>query len=432
MKFNKKIITIKILLPIIMTLIISLPIIVINTIIPDNLKFFVNQEHNIEYTLPLGGNLASNERVLKINNKEVQDNINLSFDRPFSILFQELGQYNLQIKLFGILPVKTVQVDVVEQQKLIPCGKTIGVKIKTNGILVLGTGQVQGIDGNRYNPCKGALYSGDLILTANDKQLTCKEDLIETICESKENDLRLKVSRDGSIVSVNIKPIKSIKDDSYKIGIWVRDSTQGIGTITYINPKKMSYGALGHPITDIDTKEIMSLKDGEITDAKIISIKKGQIGEPGEIEGILKDSRKNVIGNVKLNVNQGIFGEITNENIDLLSQKPLPIAFQHEVVDGRAQIISNIEDNKIKVYDVNLQRLPNFNNNSSKGMIVEIIDKELISKTNGIIQGMSGSPIIQNGKLVGAVTHVFVQNPEKGYGIFIENMIKEEKKIHLQ
>lgn len=307
--------------------------------------------------------------------------------------------------------------------KVVPCGITIGVKINTNGIVVLGTQKIKTILGES-NPPEN-LHVGDLILSANGKYLSNKEDLINEVEISDQLDLKIK--RNNRVNDIKIKSVKS-EDGKNKIGAWVRDSTQGIGTMTYYNPMTNKFGALGHGITDIDTQQLMSVKCGDINKANGLSVIKGERGNPGEILGDIKYGKK--IGNIKLNNEFGIYGTLDLATIrSNIPDEQLSIALKNEIHEGPAYIRSNIEDGNIKNYDVYVESVNRLSIDSSKGMIIRITDRKLLNKTNGIVQGMSGSPIIQDNKLIGAVTHVFVKEPSKGYGIFIENMLKQEELI---
>lgn len=309
--------------------------------------------------------------------------------------------------------------------QVIPGGMTIGVRINTEGIMVLGIGYVNSDDGIAYKPSEGYLKPGDMVLTVNGQALTTKEEFAREIEEAEEK-LYMKIKREGEIQEVTISPVKSMADGKNKIGVWVRDSTQGIGTVTYYDPATQRFAALGHGILDVDTKKLMTVRDGEVMGTEIKSVRKGKKGSPGELVGEIRTHE--VIGNVKLNNEFGLYGRF-NEDISYKLSEPMNIAKQDEVEEGNAYILSNIEGTEIKQYKVQIEAVNKNSSDDSKGMVLRIVDEELLSKTNGIVQGMSGSPIIQNGKLIGAVTHVFVQEPAKGYGIFIEKMINQEKTI---
>ncbi len=297
----------------------------------------------------------------------------------------------------------------------------------TRGIMVLGTGYVNGTENKVYEPAKGILQAGDMILQAGGKILKNKEDLMQVVEQNGEKSMEFLVDRNGVQQTVAITPVFSQEDNSCKIGIWVRDSTQGIGTITYFNPDNNTFGALGHGVYDVDTQELMQIKNGQITQSSIIDVKKGEKGEPGALTGNV--GRDLVLGSIAINTEVGIYGTVEDGKQSYFTGKKLPIALQQDIKEGKASILSNIEGEEVKEYDVEIESVNRYSKNESKGMVIKITDEELLSKTGGIVQGMSGSPILQNDKIVGAVTHVFVNEPTKGYGIFIENMLKAEKAI---
>lgn len=236
------------------------------------------------------------------------------------------------------------------------------------------------------------------------------------------DELDIKVERDEKIIVKKIHPIKSV-DGKNKIGLWVRDSTAGIGTVTFIDPVTGIYGALGHPITDVDTGDIIKISKGNIVSSSIVNVKRGEKGNPGELKGVFINDDIN-LGSVEQNTKFGIFGKYSLENI---YTEKLKIALKDEIQEGPAQIISTVDNGEPKLYDVVIEKLLQQDNPSSKSMIIKVVDEDLLKKTGGIVQGMSGSPIIQNNKIVGAVTHVLVNKPDTGYGIYIEWMLKESK-----
>ncbi|MEG0388646.1 MAG: SpoIVB peptidase S55 domain-containing protein, partial [Niameybacter sp.] len=212
------------------------------------------------------------------------------------------------------------------------------------------------------------------------------------------------------------------------LGLWVKDSAQGIGTLTYYDPESKVFGALGHGINDTDLKKLLPVKTGEVTKTAITAIHKGEKGEPGELKGIIEYTPKNILGSIANNTALGIFGSLNRRGENLFKNSAMPIAYQNEIVEGEACILSNILGNEVRSYEVMIKKVSRYTTEPAKGMVIQITDPTLLEMTNGIIQGMSGSPILQNGKIVGAVTHVFIQDPTKGYGIFIENMINNEIK----
>lgn len=399
---------------------------------PQSINLIEGQEHIFEFALPLEAKLTPEKvGVLKINNKPIDDpNITVNLKDPFTMQVDELGKVDVQLSLLGFIPVINMKVEVMPHTQVIPCGNTVGVKISTDGVMVLGLGAVKGADNTASEPGRGILEIGDLIQEIDNKSLDSKEDLIDCITQNQGTPLKMKIRRGKSIIHKTITPVYSKEEKQYKIGVWVRDSTQGIGTITYYNPETKMYGALGHGITDVDTKQIMSVRGGELVKTQIISITKGRKGAPGELSGVINENEESIIGSIHTNTEQGIYGTLYDSGLEGLQSEPVYLAFQNEVEEGPAYILANINGEKVERFQVNIQKISRYNNDISKGMVVKIVDKRLIELTNGIVQGMSGSPIIQNNKLIGAITHVFVQDPTKGYGIFIENMLQKEKEVN--
>jgi len=307
-------------------------------------------------------------------------------------------------------------------KKVIPGGMTVGIRINTGGIMVVRMDHINDINGTERRPAEDILQPGDLIISANGVMLESKEELQQEIINSNGSVL-LSIKRDGMLLEEILTPIRCSKTNTNKIGAWVRDCTQGIGTLTYINPDTMKFGALGHGIMDIDTKKLMIIDGGEVWDADVRTIKKGRRGVPGELVGDILIGKS--LGKVKMNNAYGLYG-IVSPDVDWLSNELMYIAPKDEVVAGSASILTNIGAPSMLKYDIIIESLNTNSCDNSKGLVIRIVDEELLGKTNGIVQGMSGSPIIQNGKLVGAITHVFVQEPTKGYGIFIEHMMEQE------
>lgn len=393
-------------------------VITISALFPASLYMEKGSEQKFSFSIPVSATIEPDTiAAVKVNDTEVTDNITVTLKDPIVISAEETGQASMTLNAFGI-PLKKVTVDIVPEIEVVPCGMTIGVKINTEGVMVLGTGYVNGEDGKAHMPSDGVLKSGDLILRANGKDLETKEDLISEI-ESADGNVDLDIKREEEIVQSSITPVKSVLDQQNKIGVWVRDSTQGIGTITYYDPATKNFGALGHGIMDVDTKQLLSVKNGEVFSSRITSVKKGKKGSPGELIGEI--NKNSVLGSISTNCASGIYGKVYS---DSFSGSSLPIAYQNEIHEGPAVIYSNVVGNAVDEYDVFIETVNRYSSDDSKGMILRITDPDLLQKTNGIVQGMSGSPIIQDDKVIGAVTHVFVQEPTKGYGIFIENMLK--------
>lgn len=415
-KFNKKILYIFLILFTLLSILI--PITIAFLLLPKEINLIAGNKHKIDLNLPVIAKIDENASVFNVNDKPLEQNQNINLNKPVYIQSDYEGSHNMTLSVMGI-PVKSVKVSVLPNQEVIPCGISIGVRINTDGVMVLGLGSVKSIDKKEYSPAENILKPGDMILEINGIPIDSKETLTSTI--QKNDNLNIKIRRKEEEMTVNITPVKA-EDNKNKIGAWVRDSTQGIGTLTYYNSETKDFGALGHGIVDVDTKEIMKVKDGKIMKAEIIGTKKSEKGSPGELLGEIKN--KNKIGNISLNTDVGIYGKITDENF--LADKAIPVGFKDEVEIGSAKILSNINGTDVEEFDIEITNINKYNMDSSKSMVIKITDEKLLNKTNGIVQGMSGSPIIQNGKIIGAVTHVFINEPSKGYGIFIENMLKNQ------
>ncbi len=392
--------------------------------IPNEIKIVVGREENFSFNMPLKANIETDDiGVISVNDTSVPSNqIKIDLNEPFTLTSSKIGQYIINLKLFGLISYKNISLDVIDQVELIPCGSPIGISIETDGILVLGNNEITGSDGLNYEPSYNKLKSGDYILSINNKKVMEKEDLIEEIQKSQGSDIRITLRRNGEIITTRITPIKSVSG-KYQIGTWIRDDTQGIGTLTFISTNG-HFGALGHGITDIDTGRLMEIGKGTIYDAQIISIVKGKEGEPGEIIGMIRQNEKNKIGSITDNTSQGIFGDMNHKYKIKDEYKPLKIGFKQEVKTGKAYIRCMV-DGAIADYKIDIQKIDISNSNHSKGLVIKITDERLLNITGGIVQGMSGSPIIQNDKIIGAVTHVFIQDSTKGYGTFIENMVNK-------
>lgn len=391
--------------------------------IPDSIKMIVNKEEELNFSLPVQGQIDTDSvGALSVNDKKVeQDKIKIDFAKPITLFSEHPGSYKVKLKLFGLVSYKNIRIDVIEEKYLYPCGFSVGIKIRTDGILVLGTGIINGKDGLNYEPALNILKSGDYIVAMNGKNVENKKNLVEMIEKCNGNDIQLEVIRNSERIKLIVKPVLG-SDGLYKIGAWIRDDTQGIGTLTYID-QDGSFGALGHGITDVDTGLLMNVKEGGLYKADIVQINKGEKGSPGEVVGIIRKGDSNHYGYIDKNTRQGIFGEIDHSVFDTSKMKMYPMGLKQDIKPGKATILCQVSD-QIEEYEIEIEKIELNTENYSKGMVVHITDKRLLALTNGIVQGMSGSPIIQGGKVIGAVTHVFVQDSTRGYGIFVENMIK--------
>lgn len=306
---------------------------------------------------------------------------------------------------------------------VIPVGEIVGIKLYTSGVLVVGTSSIESNDGISYKPYEGtSIQEGDSIIAIDGNIVNNTEELIEEINLSNGDKIEITYINNEEEKKCEIQPIKD-KTGNYKIGLWVRDSAAGVGTVTFYNEQTSTFAALGHPITDIDTGDIINTASGEIDNVSIVSIIKGLKEEPGKIQGSIKQN--SIIGKVYKNTEYGIYGIIEDaSNIKIDYSRKMKVALRQEINLGEASILSAI-DGEIKEYKIEIQKTYLNNNYDNKSMLIKITDEKLLEKTGGIIQGMSGSPIIQNGKFIGAVTHVFVNNPTSGYAVFADKMIQE-------
>lgn len=340
----------------------------------------------------------------------------------YSTTFNEIGEEKLEVSLFDKIRLKTINVNVIEDIDVIPVGEIVGIKLYTNGVMVVGMSSIEGEDGNIYKPYQElGIQEGDSITYINDTEITSTKELVEEVNKSLGQEIELTFNHKEETRKGKIKPVKN-KDDLYKLGLWVRDSAAGVGTVTFYNEDTKCFAALGHAITDIDTGEILSTSSGEIDIAKILSIVKGKKEEPGRIEGTINSDF--TIGSIYNNTKFGIFGVIKNpQNIKLDFNKKMKVASRNEIKLGEATCLSGIYG-EIKEYKLEITKIYQNNNYDNKSMLINITDENLIEKTGGIVQGMSGTPIIQNGKFVGAITHVLVNNPTVGYAVFGDLMLK--------
>ncbi len=306
-----------------------------------------------------------------------------------------------------------------------PGGKPLGIKINTKGALVIALSDIE-VDGNKVqSPAAiSGIAIGDSITKINNETIKSAEDIATYVNRAKGEQVKITVNRKGEEMNFVVNPVVSKKDENYKIGLWVRDSVAGVGTLTFYHKESGKFGALGHPITDMDTNTIMSVGKGEIVDSNIVSVRKGAKGSPGELRGIFTDSDK-TLGIIRLNTPVGVFGEGNDNLICNNYNKPMKVGFKDEVKVGKAQILTTIDGEEPELFDIVIEKLLNQQEPNGKSMIIKVIDPLCIEKTGGIIQGMSGSPIIQNNKIVGAVTHVLVNKPDTGYGIYMDWMINE-------
>lgn len=301
--------------------------------------------------------------------------------------------------------------------ELIPSGMTVGLSVKSDGVMIVSLSEVE-TKGGRVNPAAEAgLLTGDVIKNVGSDNINCIDDFKSAIKNSDGGKVSVRVERDGKTLQFAVKPALSAAGN-YEMGIWLRDGIAGMGTMTFIDPKTGVFGLLGHAVSDVDTKVLLPLRSGLLIEAKVGSIVKGRCGAPGQIQGNL--NAEHILGKLYANTDCGVFG--IAEHV-ITKSRPIPIASDKEIKVGDAVILSNLSESTVEEYKIKISRI--YTDNGERSMLITVTDDLLLSKTGGIIQGMSGSPIIQNGKLVGAVTHVLVNDPSKGYGITINKMLEK-------
>lgn len=307
--------------------------------------------------------------------------------------------------------------------EVIPVGEVIGIKLYTSGVLVVGTAKIDGADGNSYKPYENTdIKEGDSIIKVAGEYVNSTEELINIVNRNGGNPISINYIRNNNENVAEITPVKD-QQGYYKLGLWVRDSAAGVGTMTFYNEQTQTFAALGHPITDIDTGDIIQTSSGEIDDVNIISIIKGKEEEPGKLQGVIQQD--SIIGSIYKNTAYGIYGIVKNQaNVNIDYNRRMNVAMRQEINLGEATILSDISG-ELKEYKIEIQKTYLNNNYDNKSMVIKVTDEELLNMTGGIIQGMSGSPVIQNGKFCGAITHVFVKNPTIGYAVFADRMISE-------
>lgn len=344
----------------------------------------------------------------------------ISYDETVEV--SQNGSYQIRCKWLGVLPLKTIKVHTVEKQEVLVSGSPVGIYMETKGVLVIDSGEITDREGIRRTPAEHIIQSGDYICEIDGKVLTGKRQLMQLVRENQGEPMELQVIRHQETIKLEMTPVET-EDGSYKLGIWVRDNIQGIGTLTYVEPNG-TFGALGHGISDADTGERLEISDGDLYRADILSIRKGTAGTPGELRGVINYREENRIGTICGNSQYGIRGQMEPGKYTE-SMKKIPTGLKQEIQTGKAEIRCDIGDG-IREYQCEILEIDSNARDTNKCFVLRITDDDLLSRTGGIVQGMSGSPVLQNGKLIGAITHVFVNDPTKGYGIFIENMIGVE------
>lgn len=392
----------------------------VDSSIPSVIYMRAESEESLALDIPAKGEILS---VSEQGTSNIPKGaVTLDLSQPVTMKTGTADSLEMQVKLFGILPFKQVGIRVIEDQELIPVGVPIGIYVKTEGVMVIGTGEFRSVNGEKVAPAEHILKSGDYVVKLNGTEVADKDDLITRIENGSGEAAILTIRRGEEYFDVKIDPVQD-QTKKYKIGVWVRDNAQGVGTMTYIDSQG-NFGALGHGINDVDTSNLMEMNDGTLYQTEIISIQKGTAGHPGEMTGMIVYSDDRILGDITSNSVRGIFGKCNDKALAMGTEEAMPIGLKQEIRKGPAQILCTV-DGTTRYYDIEITDIHLDHDNVNRGIELKVTDSDLIALTGGIVQGMSGAPIIQNGKFVGAVTHVLVQDSTRGYGIFIENMLEQ-------
>lgn len=382
------------------------------TTIPENIILFQNEKYEISHLkgVEIEGNIKKQEKNL--------------IEKIATLNSELVGDIKLKLTAWGIIPIKDITVSVKPQTMVIPSGKAIGLKVYSRGVLVISESEVDGIDGKKHKPyIESGLKKGDLILKIAESEIETIDELIQAVRNTKGEKKKIVFERNGEMLEGYITPVKSIDDNNYKLGVWVREGTMGIGTTTFYNPNTGEFVALGHGVSDVDVGEIISLEHGMVNSVNLLSVLPSKKSNPGEIVGTMDAFDE--YGTILKNDENGIYGKIyDSEKEKFMTREAVPVASRNEVEIGEAKLLCMLDNEKIEEFEIEIQRKYNEADVETKSMIVKMTDEDLLLKTGGIVQGMSGSPIIQNGKLVGALTHVFVNEPTKGYAIFADALVQ--------
>lgn len=391
--------------------------------IPDHVYLQEGEELTLDQKLPVELAVSSAETTVMADVGESTFQALQERNSCGSCENLEVGDHAVACYLFGVIPIKQVEVSVVSDRSLYAGGQVVGIYGATQGVLVLGTSPVEKTDGSYAEPAEHIVREGDYITEVNGQQIEKKEELVELIDRYGDEPLVLTLWRGEEQIDVSVNAIAA-KDGTYMIGVWVKDDMAGIGTLTYYEANR-DFGALGHGIGDGKTGDLLRLSSGRLYRAEVLGIQKGVRGEPGELQGVVYYGEKNQIGEVVSNTDIGIYGKMSEDYFEELCKEDgiYPVGYKQDVTCGAAAIISNASG-ELGIYHITIDSLDYSLSDRNKGIHFHVDDEELLDLTGGIVQGLSGSPIIQDGKIVGAVTHVLVNDPTRGYGIFIENMLE--------
>lgn len=426
-KINRKLI---LAISLLLLLFISIPL-NIRSKLGHDLRIFIGQEHLLPLQVPMNLYIKTDRPgIIEINGYSPLrggEYTRLSQRNNLALIGLSRGSVSLEFSLFnGLIPLRQLTVNVLPEKEVMPGGHSIGIKLHKKGVIVAGYSYLKR-DGALFSPAEEAgIKPGDIILSLNDLAFNDIEKAAATIkTKAAQGTLNFKVMRDNNILKLSVVPFFCQEAQEYRIGLYIRDTAAGVGTLTFYDPLSRYYGALGHIITDPDSDSPVEITDGVIVHADVVNIKMAQRGKPGEKAGIFREEGI-ILGTIERNTSSGIYGQLKNMVFyDTPYNKPLPVALAFQVEEGPAEMLTVVEGNRIQSFMVYIERTVNQNRPGDKGMIIRVVDEQLLEITGGIVQGMSGSPIIQNGRIVGAVTHVFLNDPARGYAIYAEWMLRE-------
>lgn len=373
--------------------------------LPDSYQVEQGSTLYVDKTITISGNLQTDRAVSRSLDAGVGDT------------------YPLTLHWFGLFPIKDVTVSVVEQGSVVLGGIPFGIKLYADGVMVISLSEVDTVSGGSYPAKKAGIKTGDQILSIDGRTVYTNEDVAAAVKRSAGKKMTFRIRRDGIEFDIAFCAEKSVKEKCYKAGLWVRDSSAGIGTVTFYDPATNTLGGLGHAVCDVDTGDVIPISSGEIVPARIYGVTKSEVGTPGELRGGFESG---TFGPLLENCDRGVYASLDART--MLGER-LPIMLKQEVSTGDARIYTTVSGTKPKWYDIRITQIRYRDTTGTRSMIVEITDPDLLSVTGGIVQGMSGTPIVQNGELVGAITHVFVNDPTKGYAIFAETMLETAQSV---
>ncbi len=391
---------------------------------PEHIQIVPGEDYGKELLTDLPIYLSVHRREIDdfnvmINGRSLGEAKQIFHTSDLTVSAAEPGAGHLEIRLLGILPFRNVAVEAVTPVEVMPGGQSIGVLLESAGVLVIEPTAVITDSGDVYPAREAGMRAGDLILAVNETPVEGKEHLAEIINNNEDELLIMTVGRNDDTLEVPLSPRFDVNEESYRIGLWVKDGTAGVGTLTAYDHDTRHYLALGHQIIEPQVRIPIPVRKGYIVSADVTDISTADRGKPGEKIGVFS-SPDEAMGNVDANTPFGVVGHLWNMPSEHHFSEPLPVAFQHQVEAGPAEMITVIEGEEVRKFDVQIEETRRQNTPDQKGMVLRITDSDLLDKTGGIVQGMSGSPLIQNGKLVGAVTHVLMSDPKRGYGIYAE------------